>query len=249
MSDLLPRDRTLPPGCELIRGDCFGWLEDAADGAVDHVFSDPPYGEQTHKGAQTTKKKDGGFATEKLVHFDSITDDQFLWVCRRCVRAAKRWVVMTCEWRHAVAAERELGKEFVRLGVFLKPDASPQFTGDRPGTGWEAVLVLHREGKKRWNGGGHHAVWSHNCERGLHPTQKPVALLRQWVRQFTDPGELILDPFAGSGTTGEAALREGRRCLLIEKDEKFADVIRGRLDRPFPPPPKTDRKTGDEVLF
>ena len=246
---LIPaRERTLPPGCRLVEGDCFAYMAGVDDGEVDHVISDPPYGETTHKGARTTKSGPE-FGAEKLVHFDSITDDQFIDLCRTAVRVAKRWVVMTCEWRHAVAAEQALPKEFVRCGVWVKPDSMPQLTGDRPGTGWEAVLMLHRQGKKRWNGGGHHAVWTHLCERGKHPTQKPLPLLREWVRQFTDPGDLILDPFAGSGTTGEAALLEGRRCVLVEKDPKFADVIRARLDKPFPKPPLRDRKTGDEVIF
>jgi hypothetical protein len=118
----------------------------------------------------------------------------------------------------------------IRCGVWLKPDSAPQFTGDRPGTGWEAVLILHREGKKSWNGGGHHATWVHGVERNnVHPTQKPLALVRKWVRDFTDPGDLILDPFGGSGTTAVAATHEGRRCLIVEKEERYCTIIRHRV--------------------
>ena len=56
--------------------------------------------------------------------------------------------------------------------------------------GWEAIAILHREGRKHWNGGGHHAVWACNVEHGGHPTQKPLKLLMDWVTKFTDPGEL-----------------------------------------------------------
>ena len=120
----------------------------------------------------------------------------------------------------------------VRLGIWVKPDGAPQFSGDRPGTGWEAVLVLHRPGRKRWNGGGKHGVWTCNIVKtgNVHPTQKPIKLVREWVRQFTDPGELVLDPFAGSGTTGVAAACENRRCLLIEKDPAYAAIARRRVD-------------------
>jgi len=56
----------------------------------------------------------------------------------------------------------------------------------------------------------------------LHPTQKPLEPLRVWIRYLTNPGDLVLDPFAGSGSTGIACILEGRNYILIEKDEEFA---------------------------
>ena len=58
-----------------------------------------------------------------------------------------------------------------------------------------------------------------------HPTVKPVDLMRWLVRLVTPPGGLVLDPFAGSGTTGQAALAEGRRCVLIEKEAEYVEGI------------------------
>ncbi len=206
-------------------GDAFKIMPEMADESVDHVFADPPYGEQTHKGART-----GGDGEKVLIDFDSITDEQFVTFCREAVRVSRRWVLLTCEWRHAVAVEREMPEAFVRLGVWYKPDGSPQFTGDRPGTGWEGILILHRPGRKKWNGGGHHAFWSHPVERNnVHRTQKPLKLLRRWVKQFTDEGDTILDAFAGSGTTGVAALIEGRGAVLIERKPEYCDIIRDRI--------------------
>lgn len=69
-------------------------------------------------------------------------------------------------------------------------------------------------------------------ERGAdntHPTVKPLALMRWLVRLVTPPGGTVLDPFAGSGTTGVAAALEGRRCLLIEKDPAYAAICRERI--------------------
>lgn len=66
-------------------------------------------------------------------------------------------------------------------------------------------------------------AWAHNIGH-LHPTQKPVRALEYLVATYTDPGDLVLDPFAGSGTTGAAALRLGRRCILVEKEEKYCEV-------------------------
>jgi len=65
----------------------------------------------------------------------------------------------------------------------------------------------------------------------LHPTQKPVAALAQLVRSFTLPGELVLDPFTGSGSTCAAALLTGRRYLGIELDTHFHEAASQRLDR------------------
>lgn len=62
-----------------------------------------------------------------------------------------------------------------------------------------------------------------------HPTVKPVALMRWLVRLVTPPGGIVLDPFAGSGTTGEAAINEGHRAILIERDAEYLDGIRTRL--------------------
>lgn len=136
----------------LYEGDCREVMQSLADGSVDHVITDPPYAEKTHAGARTTRPGKE-LTTVPIVTFDSIDDAAFLSLANECVRVAKRWVLMTCDWRHSAAAFCG-GLPVVRCGVWVKPDAAPQFTGDRPGTGWEAVLILHRQGRKRWNGGG-----------------------------------------------------------------------------------------------
>lgn len=67
-----------------------------------------------------------------------------------------------------------------------------------------------------------------------HPTVKPLALMRWLVRLVTPPGGLVIDPFAGSGTTGEAAVREGARAILIERETAYAELIKARLSKPIP---------------
>lgn len=88
--------------------------------------------------------------------------------------------------------------------------------------------------RMRWNGGGKHGVYvepipqSRGGER-LHPTLKPLALMEALVSDFTDPGELVCDPFAGSGTTGVACIRLGRRFIGWEREPKYFDVAVKRL--------------------
>lgn len=69
-----------------------------------------------------------------------------------------------------------------------------------------------------------------NRDRGLHPTQKPVRLMRYLIDTYTPEGGLVVDPYAGSGTTGVAAVQSGRRAVLIELEEKYCNVIASRLD-------------------
>jgi len=153
-------------------GDCTLFHDDAFTlmptlGEVDCIITDPPYNAKTHEGAR--------FATSpgaSRIDFESLTEEQFVEFCGNAVAQARRWVVLSCAWQQAARLEKsEL--PLVRLGIWHKPNAAPQFSGDRPGMGYETLAMLHREGKKRWNGGGHHAVWVCNVEHGAHPTQKP----------------------------------------------------------------------------
>lgn len=67
---------------------------------------------------------------------------------------------------------------------------------------------------------------------GKHPTVKPVALLRYLIRHVTPPGGIVLDPFAGSGTTAEAARQEGFDCILMEAEPEYVTFLRERFDLP-----------------
>lgn len=66
---------------------------------------------------------------------------------------------------------------------------------------------------------------------GNHPTQKPLSLVRYLVRLVTPPGGTALDPFAGSGTTAEAALMEGCSAVVCEREAEYLELIRQRVER------------------
>lgn len=78
-------------------------------------------------------------------------------------------------------------------------------------------------------------------EQGFHPTQKPVELLEYLIKTYTNENELVLDFTAGSGTTGIACMNTNRKCVLIEKEEKYCDIIVERL--------KQTEKEKSERLF
>lgn len=151
----------------------------------------------------------------------------------------RRWAVVfsDVESTHMWRMELErFGMRYMRTGAWVKPDAMPQMTGDRPAVGFEPCTIAHgRARPMRWNGGGHAAVWTHNIAKGGkrpdHPCPKPEPLMLELVSLFTDPGDTILDPFAGSGTTLLAAKRLGRKAIGIEINEQYAEVAAKRLSQ------------------
>jgi site-specific DNA-methyltransferase (adenine-specific) len=190
---------------------------------VDLVLTDPPYDERTHKGARN------GFAGRSAIDFEPLIDLDGL--VTALISLSRRWVVAFCSVEMIGAYANAAGEAWVRSGFWRRPNGVPQFSGDRPGQPGEGVAIMHRVGPKRWNGGGHHAFWVSNIEQHgrIHPTQKPERLISEMLRQFSDEGETILDPFMGSGTTLRAAKDLGRRAIGIEIEERYCEIAARRL--------------------
>lgn len=222
--------------------------------AVDHVITDPPYSEYTHNRVRSSRMvaardrgAKGGADTRRNVDlgFAHLDDDLRRFCAQQFARVARRWVLVfsDVESTHLWRSDLEQASlRYIRTGGWIKLGATPQFSGDRPAAGFETITIAHRPGRTRWNGGGGHALWSHAIvqDRGhtggrLHTTQKPLRLMNELVTLFTDPGELILDAFAGSGTTLVAARLAGRRVIGIEDDERCCETIAGRLQDPLLP--------------
>jgi len=209
--------------CELYLGDCREILPSLPN--VDLVITDPPYDKKTHENHMSE------VSDRQALGFEQLDDSEFIDLCRTLVDKANRWVLMNCATSHALMAMSL--EEFIRLGIWVKPNGAPQFTGDRPGTGWESVAIFHRKGRKKWNGGGNHAVWTHNIASGEHPTQKPVGLIEKWIDQFSIGDESILDPFMGSGTTGVACANLGKTFYGIEREPKYFDIACQRIENAY----------------
>jgi site-specific DNA-methyltransferase (adenine-specific) len=218
---------------------------------IDHVITDPPYSEHVHSNArssrmQSANDRGGKYGADSRrnvdLGFDHLTPDLRAFAAEQFARLARRWVLVFSDiesdhlWRDDLTTA---GLDYVRTGIWHKVGSTPQFSGDRPATAVEAITICHPKGRKRWNGGGSHAIWSvpivldrgRNGTERLHSTQKPEPLFRALVDQFTDPGDVILDAFGGSGTTAIAARYLGRKTVLIEEDEARAEVAAKRLGR------------------
>ncbi|HUO65116.1 MAG TPA: site-specific DNA-methyltransferase [Terriglobales bacterium] len=224
---------------DLRLGDCLDpttGLASLPDKSVDVVITDPPYEAEAHTPQRRVIRGRGSngmrVAVVEPLSFEPMTAEVRSAVSEQFARIARRWVVVFCQaeaigqWRSCL---EDAGLVWKRAAIWLKPDAMPQLTGDRPGTGYESIAVAHQAGRTKWNGGGKHGVWAFSTNKGAgcwehearHPTQKPEALMEALVADFADPGDLILDPFAGNGTTGVAAIRLGRRFIGWERDAKW----------------------------
>ena len=214
----------------LYHGDSREVLAALADQSVDCVITDPPYTERTHGMAKTNKGKGHGV---KAIGFDSFTDDDLASALAECGRVTRRWVIASLDYAHAFGLEYNTppGLRVMRLGVWVKTNPMPQISADRPGQGWEAIAYLHRDDvKPAWNGGGRHGNFIAPVQQNAgHPTVKPLGMVTDWVEWFTSPGETVLDPFAGSGTTLRAAVNVGRKAIGVELDERYCELIANRL--------------------
>lgn len=238
----------------LYHGDCREVLAEIS--GVDHLISDPPFsrdvyvrasavytkaGSGTPKRMGLSEQKRRGGALQKMANGDIGHMDLALMTLVSAWAAShvRRWSVIfsdveTCH--HWKLALEDAGARYARTGCWAKPDAMPQMSGDRPAVGFEPCTIAHnkRPGGMRWNGGGKPALWIHNTAKGKgrpegHPCPKPEPLMRDLVLDFTNEGETVIDPFAGSGTTGVAAKRLGRKAILIEMDEAYAELAAKRI--------------------
>lgn len=242
----------------VIHGDNADVLPVLPDKSVAHVITDPPYEKQAHTSGRRLNGKvleDGARAIlEAPLSFSAITANERSAVASEFSRLVERWCVVFCQVEAAVTWSVALGPLVTkRIGIWVKPDAMPQFSGDRPGMGYESIVFAHRSGRSRWNGGGRVVVFTHNKNTPggahHHETQKPLPLMLELVELFTDLDEIILDPFAGSGTTGVACLRLGRRFIGVEKDAKYAAVARERLAAESQGLSLRDARAGQTSLF
>ncbi len=222
-------------GITIYHGDAREVLPQLADKSVDHVITDPPFEAEAHT-LQRRVKRDGGVMVIEALPFDAIDEATRDATALQAARLVRRWVLTFCQieasqtWRAAYEAH---GLVYRRTCLWIKPDGMPQYSGDRPGMGYETFITMHAPGASRWNCGGRHGVWTVNKgESGgaqPHPTTKPLRLMTALVGAFTDPGELILDPFMGSGTTLRAAKDLGRRAVGIEISEAYCEVAALRM--------------------
>lgn len=227
----------------LYLGDCREILPTL--GKVDAVVTDPPYEPELHAAADkatVNKIRYDGRVLPKI-DFGSIEGIREV-VTAQMVAVSSGWVIVFTlaegvrAWRDALQANKA---KYDTCLAWVKPDAMPRFNGQGAARGFEcAVTAWCGVGHRSWNGGGKRGVYTHTVNpptrNGGHPTEKPISLMRELLCDFTDPAECVLDPFMGSGTTGVACAKLGRKFIGIEIDSKYFDIACRRIEAAYKQP-------------
>lgn len=243
----------------VIHGDCLEIMKQIPDGAIDLVFADPPYNLQLQNKLIRPNRTKVDAVDDEWDKFKSFGDyDKFslAWL-GECYRLLKPngtiWIIGTY---HNVY---RLGKHLQDLGfwilndiVWVKDNPMPNFRGVRFTNAHEILIWAvkdrnrkdytfnYKEMKELNKGKQMRSDWyfplctggerlKDSSGKKLHSTQKPLALLERIVRASTREGDLVLDPFCGTGTTGVAAILHGRHYILIESEERYVKAARHRI--------------------
>jgi DNA modification methylase len=244
-----------PPEREIILGDCIAVMRSWSGASIDACITDPPYNMSRRRGLAwafsshvTMEQNWDRFASDEYVKFTHV------WLAEACRVVRPNGNLLVFGSFHNIyvigfVLEHLLDRRILQQITWFKPNAQPNITGRLPTESTEYIIwacnntprratgwTFDYAASKAMNGGKQlRNLWQIPCtprsERsgGSHPTQKPLDLLDRIVTLWTRPDDLVLDCFAGTGTTAVAAARLGRRWIGIEKDAEYAALARKRV--------------------
>lgn len=243
----------------IIKGDCIEQLKNISTNSIDLIFADPPYNMQTDGVLKRTDGSKFNGVEDKWDKFNSLKEyDDFCkkWL-KECKRVLKDdgsiWVIGSFQNIYRLGyIMQDLGFWILNDVIWFKPNAVPNFAGTRFQNSHETLLWCSKNKNSKYhfnyktmkelNGGKQmQSVWNIGIcignerlkdENGIkvHSTQKPEKLLYNIIISSTAVGDVILDPFFGTGTTGVVAYRLGRHFIGIEKDEFYIKYANKRIN-------------------
>ncbi len=243
---------------QILEGDCLEVLKGLPDNSVDLVFADPPYNLQLRNDLYRPNRTKVAAVAERWDKFASFADyDRFtrswLSACRRVLKDnGTLWVIGTYHNIYRVGSIlQDLGYWILNDIVWIKTNPMPNFRGVRFTNAHETLIWAQKKKGARYTFH-HHAMKALNDDLQMrsdwtlplvtggqrlkingskaHPTQKPEALLYRILLATTIPGDVVLDPFFGTGTTGAVAKKLGRRWIGIERNRGYIRIARKRMD-------------------
>ena len=237
---------------KLFCGDCLQILPQFPDSSIDMVFADPPYflsngGITCHSGKMVLVDK-GNWDVSRGVEENHKFNLDWLSECQRVLSEnGVIWVSGTAHVIFSVGfAMQQLGFKILNDIIWFKPNASPNLSCRYFTHSTETVIWAAKNKKSRHtfnyelmkqisNGKQMRNLWEISPSQpkekiyGKHPTQKPLKLLERILLASTHEGDVVLDPFNGSGTTSVASLKLGRRYTGIELSEEYLELTVSRL--------------------
>jgi modification methylase len=251
----------------VVVGDCLKELRKLPDGSVDLVFADPPYNLQLDGDLLRPNNTVVDGVHQSWDKFASFSDyDAFsrAWLgeCRRVLKPdGALWVIGSYHNIFRIgAALQDLGYWIQNDVIWLKTNPMPNFRGKRFTNAHETLIWAARDQRSRATFN-YEAMKAFNDDiqmrsdwlipicsgperlkddggRKAHPTQKPEGLLHRVLLASTNPGDVVLDPFFGTGTTGAVARLLGRHYIGIERDTDYAKAARERIAKVTPLDPR-----------
>ena len=220
---------------DLRLGDCLDILPTLAAGSVDAVICDPPYG----IGYQSSRKTalDGSPRRNRASFGDDVFDPRWIPLAYSVLKHDALLYCFT-RWDVAHLWRTELERAGFVIAQRLVWDKCHWKMGDLRyyGSQTEDVLVCRKGRPTIFPGGKGRRGNLFRYSSGFlpegqfdHPTQKPVALIQEFVADSTTEGDVVLDPFMGSGTTGVACIETGRNFIGIEKDADYFGIAESRI--------------------
>jgi site-specific DNA-methyltransferase (adenine-specific) len=237
---------------KIYQGDCLEILAAIPEACVDMIFADPPYflsngGITCHAGRMVSVHK-GDWDRSRGADANHEFNRAWLAACRRVLKPnGTVWVSGTAHVIHSVGfAMQQLGYKLLNDISWVKPNPPPNLSCRYFTHATETIIWAARDQKSRHtfhyklmreHAGGKQmkSVWEilpparEEKRFGKHPTQKPIALVERILLASTNPGDLVLDPFLGGGTTAIAALRLARFTTSVEQNAAFVDLALSRL--------------------
>lgn len=221
---------------QLYQGDCLEIMKQIPEGKIDLLITDPPYKTITggdSNGANSERPKGMLQGNRKLFKHQSIKISSWIPEIYRVLKEGSHCYIFTnsLNLQEMLNEATKVGFKLHNLLVWEKNNCTPSQYYMK---NCEYVLFL-RKGKAKWinNIGDSKTVHKFNNIIGnkLHPTEKPVDLIEYYLLNSSEPNDIVFDPFMGSGSAGEAAVKNNRNFIGIELDEKYFNIAEERLKR------------------
>ncbi len=244
---------------KILVGDCVNEMSKLPAGSVDLVFADPPYNLQLASDLKRPDDSHVDAVTDdwdkfaSFAAYDAFTKE-WLAACKRVLKPAGTiWVIGSYHNIFRVGAiMQDMGFWILNDVIWRKTNPMPNFRGRRFTNAHETMIWASRDPNAKGYTFNYEALKAGNddvqvrsdwtfplCTGGerlkgedgkkLHPTQKPEALLARVILSSSKPGDLVLDPFNGTGTTGAVAKKLGRRYIGLEREKKYASAAEKRI--------------------